>query len=56
MMVLDFFIPAFTAIATQVTHLLHVLCSQPEIQMKIHNEIDEVVGHGRLPSLDDRTK
>lgn len=53
---LDFFLPALTAVAAQVSHLLHVLCLQPEIQTKIHNEIDEVVGQNCLPVLDDRIK
>lgn len=55
-MVLDFFFPALTAVATQATHLFHVLCMHPEIQQKIHNEIDEIVGQGTLPTLDDRIK
>lgn len=32
------------------------LILQPDVQKKIQNEIDEVVGQGRLPTLDDRIK
>lgn len=56
MMVIDFFFPALTGTAIQVTHLLNALCHQPEVQAKIHNEIDQVVGQGQLPGLDDRIK
>lgn len=55
-MVLDFFFAALTAVSVQATHLFHVLCLHPEIQAKIHQEIDKVVGQAALPSLDDRIK
>lgn len=56
MMVVDFFFPALTGVAIQASHLFHLLCLQPEFQTKIHKEIDEVVGEGRLPGLDDRIR
>ena len=33
-----------------------VLLHHPDIQSRIHNEIDDVVGRGRLPSLDDKNE
>ena len=33
-------------------YLLH----HPDIQSRIHNEIDDVVGRGRLPSLEDKNE
>lgn len=32
------------------------LILEPDVQKKIQNEIDDVVGQGRLPTLDDRIK
>lgn len=32
------------------------MCLDPEVQRKVQNEIDRVVGQGRLPTLDDRIK
>lgn len=51
---LDFFFPALTAVGTQVTFLLQFCLKYPEVKERIQNEIDDVVGHGRLPTLDDR--
>ena len=55
-MTIDFFFPALTAVAVVVTQLFQVLCTNPEVQKKIHEEIDNVVGQGCLPRLDDRIK
>jgi len=33
-----------------------LLCNHPEIQERLHAEIDDVVGRHRLPTLDDRPK
>lgn len=51
---LDFFFPALTAVGTQVTFLLQFCLKYPEVKEKIQREIDDVVGHGRLATLDDR--
>lgn len=53
---MDFFIPALTAVGAQIALLFQVIIAQPEIQMKIQQEIENLVGSGRLPTLDDRTK
>lgn len=52
----DFFFPALTAIGQQLIFLLQRILINPEIQIKIQKEIDEVVGPGRLPTLSDRIK
>lgn len=53
---IDFSFPALSAVNTVVTFLIQQICIQPEIQKKIQNEIDKVVGQGRMPTLDDRIK
>ncbi|GAB0087451.1 Cytochrome P450 [Sergentomyia squamirostris] len=50
----DFFFPALTAVGVTVGFLIQRLLHQPEILTKMQKEIDEVVGSGRLPELDDR--
>uniref|UniRef100_A0A1L8E4N0 Putative cytochrome n=1 Tax=Nyssomyia neivai TaxID=330878 RepID=A0A1L8E4N0_9DIPT len=50
----DFFFPALTAVPVTIGFLLQRLLHQPEILTKMQKEIDEVVGSGRLPELDDR--
>lgn len=56
MVCVDFFFPANSALPGTIQFLLQHLSVQPEIQKKIQKEIDDVVGHGRLPTLDDRIK
>lgn len=53
---IDFSFPALTALSTTVTFLIQQICHEPEVQQKIQDEIDHVVGQGRLPTLDDRIK
>lgn len=48
------FFPALTAIGAQSTFLFEICIKHPEVKAKIQREIDEVVGQGRLPHLDDR--
>ncbi|XP_055697775.1 probable cytochrome P450 304a1 [Phlebotomus papatasi] len=50
----DFFFPALTAVPVTIGFLIQRLLLQPEILIKMQKEIDEVVGRGRLPELDDR--
>uniref|UniRef100_W8BF24 Putative cytochrome P450 304a1 n=2 Tax=Ceratitis capitata TaxID=7213 RepID=W8BF24_CERCA len=50
----DFAFPAFTAIGVQVTFLIQYLLLYPEVTKRIQAEIDNVVGRGRLPTLEDR--
>lgn len=53
---IDLAFPASTGLPSTVTFLLQQICHEPEIQQKIQNEIDDVVGQGRAPTLDDRIK
>ncbi|XP_013101803.1 probable cytochrome P450 304a1 [Stomoxys calcitrans] len=54
MSLIDFTFPAFTAIGMQLGFLVQYFLLYPEVQKRIHKEIDEVVGTGRLPTLNDR--
>lgn len=50
----DFMFPAASAVQMTLAILVERILLQPEIQDKIHEEIDRVVGRDRLPTLDDR--
>lgn len=52
----DFIFPSLSAIETTVSFLFIHLLYREDILTKIQNEIDSVVGGGRLPKLDDRAK
>lgn len=52
----DLFMPSFIANAVQLQFLLQRFHLQPEILKKCQNEIEKVVGHSRLPTLNDRSK
>uniref|UniRef100_A0A1B0BLX1 Cytochrome P450 n=1 Tax=Glossina palpalis gambiensis TaxID=67801 RepID=A0A1B0BLX1_9MUSC len=51
---IDFTFPAFTAVGVQLSFLVQYFLLYPEVQKRIQKEIDEVVGAGRLPTLEDR--
>lgn len=46
--------PAITAVPGALIFTIQHMLHNPEIQEKMQKEIDEVVGRGRLPTLDDR--
>lgn len=50
----DFFMPSITVQVFQMSFLFRRLLYREDIVRKIQEEIDEVVGHGRLPGLNDR--
>lgn len=52
----DFYLPALNSISVTLQFLLQRFHFQPEILKKCQDEIDRVVGQGRLPSLNDRIK
>lgn len=50
----DYMFPTASAGETVLTLLIEQILLQPEIQVKIHEEIDRIVGRDRIPTLDDR--
>lgn len=52
----DFAFPPLSALSVTVSFLFQQIVAEPEIQTKIQNEIENIVGNGRLPTLDDRIK
>ncbi|KAL5284034.1 hypothetical protein ACFFRR_006355 [Megaselia abdita] len=54
MSLVDFLIPPSSTVSAQLGFLFNWMLNKPEIYQRMQSEIDEVVGSGRLPSLDDR--
>lgn len=52
----DFALPTSSVMPTILTYIVQQICLKPEVQQKIQSEIDQVVGQGRMPNLDDRIK
>ncbi|XP_049770450.1 probable cytochrome P450 304a1 [Schistocerca cancellata] len=50
----DLLLPSLTVTTTALAEAVRCLVLHPEVQTKVHLEIDSVVGRGRLPTLDDR--
>lgn len=55
-MTLDFLTPSLVANSVIATQVLQAMCKFPDVQKKVQDEIDNVVGQGCLPRLDDRLK
>ncbi|KAM4641385.1 cytochrome P450 2G1-like [Discoglossus pictus] len=55
MSVHNVFIAAMDTISTTLNHSLLILATFPEIQAKVHREIDQVIGRDRIPIIDDRS-
>nr|CAD7569362.1 unnamed protein product [Timema californicum] len=53
---IDMVFPTASTLPSMITFTVLLLTQHPEIQEKVQNEIDTVVGRHRLPSLDDRAK
>jgi hypothetical protein len=45
-----------SAISLSLSSLFKILLNNPNVIKKVQAEIEEVVGSGRLPNLDDRAK
>ena len=50
----DFFVAGGETTATTLRWAVLLLSYHPEVQIKMQEEIDRVVGRERLPTLDDR--
>ncbi|KAK5638610.1 hypothetical protein RI129_012905 [Pyrocoelia pectoralis] len=50
----DYLIPSPNVVGPALNMLWAHLCKYPDVQVKIQEEIDRVVGRSRLPNLDDR--
>ncbi|XP_072767521.1 probable cytochrome P450 304a1 [Anoplolepis gracilipes] len=53
-LLIDMMFPAYSAVPTAITHAIKYLMHHPEIMNKVQNEIDSVVGTGRLVTWADR--
>lgn len=56
MAVTDFFFPALTAVGQQLAFFVQHMMRNPKAVERVQKEIDDVVGPGRYPELDDRIK
>ncbi|GLV45150.1 Cytochrome P450 304a1 [Carabus blaptoides fortunei] len=54
MLTIDYMFPAVTAISSVVIQMIYLMFYHPHVLERMQKEIDDVVGHGRLPTLDDR--
>lgn len=54
MVAVDYFFAAPIALGEAMNFYFTYLINNPQVQARIHQEIDKVVGAARLPTLDDR--
>lgn len=55
-LLVDMMFPAFSALPSAITHAIKYLMHNPKVMKKVQNEIDNVVGTGRLVTWEDRIK
>ncbi|KAJ9586489.1 hypothetical protein L9F63_019866, partial [Diploptera punctata] len=53
---LDLLLPILTTINATLGYLVHYLVRYPHVQRKVQQELDNVVGRDRLPTLDNRPR
>lgn len=53
-LLVDMMFPAFAAVPSTLTHAIKYLMNHPRVMDKVQNEIEHVVGSGRLITWDDR--
>jgi cytochrome P450 len=54
MVVLDYMFPSPIGLGHTLSFYFAYIINNPDVQVKVHEEIDRVVGQSRLPHLDDR--
>jgi cytochrome P450 len=52
----DLLFPASTTVSSTLNFAFMFLLNYPEVQTKMQQELDKVVGCDRLPTLDDRAR
>jgi cytochrome P450 family 2 subfamily U polypeptide 1 len=52
----DFMFPATTTVSSTLKFALVYLLNYPEVQTKMQQELNNIVGRDRLPTLDDRKR
>jgi cytochrome P450 len=53
---IDYLFPASTTVTATLNFAMAFLINYPDVQTKMQEELDAVVGRDRLPTLDDRAR
>jgi hypothetical protein len=53
---LDYLFPASTTVTSTLNFAMAFLMNYPDVQTKMQEELDDVIGRERLPTLDDRAR
>jgi cytochrome P450 len=53
---IDYLFPASTTVTSTLNFAMAFLINYPDVQTKMQEELDVVVGRDRLPTLDDRAR